>query len=1365
MARARRWALALMVLVWAWSGLGARPAAVAAEGAEAAEAAAPAEVARQQLQHAWTFYWAGLLSGGDVRSFDEGLARAERVARALDKVPASHPDRGELVSKLEEVRFTLVNQRRVAAETLRGTFPMTAFLRKSILLNSGALGNYELVDDPRDVAITKLVEDMRDGVLSKWGAMPQTDVTVVSTLPERALEDKVLFLLSTTPRINLRPIADAANTLPPPVVEAIRQGRAGEVGERAREIFGAGRFIVITIRQVGQVEDVWAMELGAQVFSGGAPQSFSILEVTFDRRHQQPVLVVVIVAFLLLGVGLSWWLTRERLTLGEALALGGLAFVTGMGVPNALMSLVGGFEPPGDELAKLSFWWPIFAGLFILLGAPIAFTSLAKRFGGAVPSLRKASELGPELGCAVGAGVAAYLARGPIVYDIKAGWVLALVMMGCCIGAARTVAQLRARQTPEPQHLVAVGLGLIGAGPTFFAGSIAGTAACAVVVAGASFRAGRARPGLEEEAGPIDEEDLAEELDDASLAALVARARRPPFRSFAPHERARGLLEPGAPRAPEARWLFLRGQRGSGKTATAEALLEEHGDRAVILRGACSPPSRTGEDASEDKPFEVFVRAFHGVGMLGLDQPEEDIFSSIEGRVIDAIPVVSMLMPSGEDEGGAVSDRGELYERVVRELIKQTRRGQRRVVLMLDDVQWLDGASEELLLHLIKVFGLGAEHSVSFLLCGRALSEDLAARAGARRMLEEVEVSVELDEAQRHALLTDAIGFDEGSARMLDGAVTDREGKSNLGWLLTLVEAVARSGQVRLEEGVYHVTVRDGEELPIPDNFRKMVGQAHDELGRAERELLRVAACLGYSFRLEVLSRVVGRARLEVIASLEEVAERTGLIKDDLTADDVFKFVSTQRYLALREHLQIRDAKPQDHLPQLLRDLHLKIARELEGLWEEHRAEVVDVAAHYWAAGRRDLDAALRFCRRAARAARDVFAFESAGLQLERASACARLLSQIERDDQARRRAARAHAELELELRMLPFDEAHILGRRDLRERQADEAEAMFARDVSDGRVDVPLRLLIAMTRACYDARRFGAAQEMAEALVDLGDPERRSQGEDRRLSAEDMLIRDIAWVEGLHFVGLSLDPRGQAPERLRWLGRARDAAQELDERDEDRRALQARVYNSLAEQLSQPATYDFEEAREWFDRSIRIKQDLQPEDKPGLARAWGGLGRLHLFRARDDDADREELLEKARGYFEEDVRLCQDYGDVSGECQMHSHLGECALLLNRYNEALESYRRSLELSQDPVGSGFALMGLLKAAHGRGDEELATEYAGQVCEMALEHELPPFLHGGLLGVLELGSVRADQLEELARARQALGADPAGGQEE
>ncbi len=1321
---------------WAWAivlavGVIATATLATTSKTDAVPRTAPAD---QAITHGWTQYWAGLLEGGDVGSYDESLAWVRAGRAALDATEGDDARERELRRALDELDKAASAQRGVAEVTLRGQFPLTALLGQSLYVDSGAMGTYELVDDAGDVASGGLVDDLLLEVFGHWGALSQTDVIPISTMENQALEEKLIHFLSVSPKVNLRPMQEIAQTVDASTMAALRSGDAGAVGEALRQQFDSDRLVVVYLDQVDQVQAISLLELRAQIFDGGTrTPRISLVGHARDRTGQQLPLELFLLACFGVGVGASMWMTRHRLEPLEGLLFSTIGFVGGVLLPNGLMTLGGGIEPDGSELAKLSFWWPIGAGALVSVGVPLVFTTLLRRVGTGSQVLRRVSEQMPAISLAVGAGAAGYLGRSAIVYDPEHGWIVALSALYGAMGAARMVALVRTRDVTDWRALALGVFSIATFGLAFFAEYAPGAAAAGVTSFAAAHLAGRRRElerngllpgGLNPEANDF--------LEDNELEKIVHLARHPPYQGFSPFERARADLEGSN---EHVRWVYLQGQRGSGKTSTARAIVEALPGKRALLEGACSPP-----DAGEGegvKPFEVFARALHHTGALALDEPEEDIFSSLEGTVIDAIPVVSMLLPAGEENENSVSDRGELFARVVRELTKQTRRGKRPVVVWLDDVQWMDDASQELLAHLMDVFPEDAPHPIAFVLGGRAQPQWLDEFPAKAEFLAERELCVELGESERLELLQESLGFDERSASLLDGAVTDQEGKSNLAWMLTLVEAVARSGQIVFDDrdGFFKVTVQSSEDLPIPENFKRIIGDSYEALDPHERDLLRAAACLGYSFSVEVLARVLERRRLDVIASLEGVGSQTALVEDDQAVDDVFRFVSTQRYVALREHLDIREVTPQAHQSQLLRDLHWQIAQVLEIQLGEHRANVTDVARHYYAAGRRDLRSAARYCRAAARSARDVFAFEGAEFQLRRAHDTAELLLSTSHRESERAAIAADLAEIERELEILPYDSAHILGVADQREAAADDAVDRLEA-WRDGKTPMPRpELLVLMARACYDARRFDDAIRVAEGLIELGDPD----------APDDNLPHDhlLGHIEGLHFKGLSLSP-GDAEQRLVWLERARAEVAHLDPEPAEHRALQARVYNSLAEQLSQKASYDFAAAESWFERSLALKLEIDPPDKPGLARTHGGLGRLHLFAARDSEGDRQgTLIESARGHFEEDVRLCREYGDVAGECQMHSHLGECALLTKQYEEAVDAYERSLALAQNDISRGFAFAGMLRALDALGDAERLADAAARTATLALESKLPPFLKPILAGALKLEAIDPD----------------------
>lgn len=1332
------------------------------------------------LKHAWTYYWVGIVELGDVRSFDRGLEFVEQAKARLK----DHPDATQQ-DALERVESALNEQRGLAEITLRGNFPLTAFLGASIFIDATSLGTYEIIDEPYDAAVSQMAESLRDEILEHWSIPIQTDVLVISNPPNRTFENKVTFLIERSPKINVIPLGQVKERLGEADYEALAQGQPERLSQSLAKALDSQSVLLISVVEVDIVDDVYFYEFHASLWrpelqmSEGAKPYKSMVKrgLVRDRRERRWPFILVMGALLLFGVAMTGWLSRERAEVWEAALIGVMGYLVGVISPHIILKFLVAFEPHEEELVKLAIWWPGLTGLVILLGPAIMFVILTKRLGPSAPLIKRAYELGPQAAVSIGAGAAAFMARGAMVYDERFGLLLVLAVLPGAVGAARHITALRAGQLRSAAHGTISGLGVVALPFAFFSWSLPLTALASALALSGVWSLGQR---VQETTHSHEDDEAEEGFGEEALEQLIVRARRPPYRAYAPYQQAFAQVESakeGGKRLKQSCWVVLQGQKGSGKTATSTALVDALREGAVLLHGVCPPPSNEdleGDgDGHEAKPFEVFAQAFGDASAFGLEDVESDVFSELEGSVLDALPIVSMLLPAGEDAGRTVSDRGEIYTRIERELIRKTKKGTRQVILWLDDIQWLDNASQGLLAHLLERFAPGSPHPILFLLCGRALPVRSPLSERHQRALRELMIKVELDEPQRLKLLKESIGFDERSARLLDGAVTDSEGKSNLAWLLTLVEAVAREGKVRQVEGVYQLTVEDSESLPIPDNFKKMVGATYEKLAREERELMRAATCMGSAFSIEVLSRVTSLSRLSVLDVLEQISHKTHLVEDNLAVDDLYQFVSAQRYVALRDHLRLQDMHPKVQAPQILRDLHFQVAQILEHLWSEQQANVADVAHHYYNAGRRDLRNALKFCRLAAKHALDVFAYDNAEFQLKRALVCAEMLSKSISHEASRQEALGELAALELELKMLPFDKAHVLGLGELSMQNAEVAQETFTRWQEQGGLEAlqhapPLPLLIRMARACYDARSFDLAIQIARALEALGLLPDEPQDE-----PDALVLRAMARAEGLHFIGLSLSPRDEAPQRLEYLeqtvqvvealelrvmawaeqGALQDSAKSLEEIA----ALKGRVYNSLAEQLSQRATYDFMSARQWFHRSIDLKRSLKPEDKPGLARAYGGLGRLHLFYAdAQEGSSAKDYVERAQGYFEQDLAMCQDYGDVAGECQMQSHLGDCALRQGRVADAVEHYVASVRLAATPINKAFALIGLLKAQLKSDDLDGRAGVVAQIVTHYEQKGFPGFLERELYGVLQSCHVDTSEVEGLDKVLLELG---------
>jgi DNA-binding NarL/FixJ family response regulator len=143
-------------------------------------------------------------------------------------------------------------------------------------------------------------------------------------------------------------------------------------------------------------------------------------------------------------------------------------------------------------------------------------------------------------------------------------------------------------------------------------------------------------------------------------------------------------------RSPGARWIAIRGEPGTGKTrllAELSARARARDFLALVGRGA---------EMERDLPFGVWVAALDDhVARLG---PER-----VKALVGDRVSELAYVLPSAgaDPPPGGIQDERFRAHRAVRALLQQLAARQ-PLVVVLDDIQWADEASLELIVHLLR---------------------------------------------------------------------------------------------------------------------------------------------------------------------------------------------------------------------------------------------------------------------------------------------------------------------------------------------------------------------------------------------------------------------------------------------------------------------------------------------------------------------------------------------------------------------------------------------------------------------------------------------------------------------------------------
>lgn len=347
------------------------------------------------------------------------------------------------------------------------------------------------------------------------------------------------------------------------------------------------------------------------------------------------------------------------------------------------------------------------------------------------------------------------------------------------------------------------------------------------------------------------------------LEMLLAQyAKIETSRPNAPARAVPGLRDLSNPTPPPSggsgRLLVIQGEAGIGKTRLAEEFLT-----LVAKRGATVLTARSYAE-QRALAYAPFVEALYSA----LSEPHiaQRLEALPRAVLADAARLVPEIVPGGTDalpDGPGAQAR--FFEAITRVILTLAQNGLPGVVF-LDDAQWLDEASLDLLAFLIRRL---RNTPLCILLTWR--SEEISGDHALRRLYAD-------ELRQERALLIALTRLDRSEVQTLvdvaaeRGAAIDpmlaarlyRESEGQPFFLIESLKLIERNGQLP-----------PGDALPA--SVRELLLSRLVRAGETARQLLSAAAVLGRSFDFEILNAVSGRSEQETITGLEELAAQ-GLI-------------------------------------------------------------------------------------------------------------------------------------------------------------------------------------------------------------------------------------------------------------------------------------------------------------------------------------------------------------------------------------------------------------------------------------------------------------------------------------------------------
>jgi class 3 adenylate cyclase len=302
------------------------------------------------------------------------------------------------------------------------------------------------------------------------------------------------------------------------------------------------------------------------------------------------------------------------------------------------------------------------------------------------------------------------------------------------------------------------------------------------------------------------------------------------------------------------RAVFLSGEPGIGKTSISRQVAQGAHELGVcVISGCC--------DENIAMAYRPFAEALEHLVVHCDDPLLKDHVEENGGALLNLVPALAKRLPGVSESRGMDpdSERVRMFSAVVSLL--RAASSDAGLLLVLDDLQWADRASLQLLRHvcasaaLPKVMILGIYRD-SELAAGDSLSDTIASigrQVETQRIdvvgLEDFEILGMMEYLAGHTLDDDGVGLAHAVRQETDG---------NPFFTTELLRHLGESGLVYQDDSGRWVAREDLYEKGLPQSVRAVVGQRVDRLGEDMRKTLSQAAVIGREFDVNDLAEVVG---------------------------------------------------------------------------------------------------------------------------------------------------------------------------------------------------------------------------------------------------------------------------------------------------------------------------------------------------------------------------------------------------------------------------------------------------------------------------------------------------------------------------
>jgi class 3 adenylate cyclase/predicted ATPase len=755
------------------------------------------------------------------------------------------------------------------------------------------------------------------------------------------------------------------------------------------------------------------------------------------------------------------------------------------------------------------------------------------------------------------------------------------------------------------------------------------------------------------------------------------------------------------------RLVLVTGQAGIGKSRLTSELKGYLADkRAIVLEGACL--------AYGQPAYGIFLQILKSFfGIIG-DDPEEIVREKIERIVQDLVPAEASLqvIPYLEQLLSIRVVEKEMATRIrhlappqlqqqtfiaIRELLT-ARAHDKPLVLILEDVQWIDNISLDLLTFLLN----SVENTPLVIYCNSRPAE-----GNAESLLQKLGGEIY---ATHFAYIPLSPLSHADSIALVDLLLTIHElpetlrrlipqrAEGNPFYLEEIIRMLIDRGIIRRGAQHWELTPNtDIENLQVPTTLQGLIMTRVDHLSEEARQAIQCASVIGRDFAHRLLEQVVEGAR-DLQDDVQELEERQLLTRVSQNGDEHYRFNNVLTQETVYHSLLLRRREY----------LHHKIAASIETLFRDRLEDHLEELAFHYAASQ-DLDRALPYAIRAGKNAAERFANTQALQHYQRAA--------------------------EFLIKTHPTAQQKIetyTGLGSVQTFTGDYAGATTSYLVALEMVRAAGKSLETTRTSAEIMRLIGRVGERrgdyAEALRWLENALKEIETDPDAKSAERIRIfNDIGWV---HY------RLGEFDQAFDWAMRTLQIVEGTEYYNE-----MASVYNRLVALFRRKN--DWERASAYAEKGLRLRERIG--DLQGVGNSYNNMATIEWEQGEWDNA---------RLHLERSLDIKQKIGDIEGISKLNNNLCELYRERGDYAHATELGGRALQIAEKIQHNNIICLALNNLAHVKilqSEHALAVSYLTRCLDLAAAMDSKERIAEAqwLLGEAYLGLGRVEQAQRSA----------------